>query len=77
MICLLTQMPEVIFPDAIAELIELTELPQDHWRRQWSVWLEDGSQLQAWTNLKGDRLMAQIQGEHCCLSLNDIPLICS
>jgi hypothetical protein len=39
--------------------------------------LDDGSQLQGWTNAKGDRLMAQIQGEHYCLSLNGIPLICS
>ncbi|HEY9621548.1 MAG TPA: hypothetical protein V6C78_14395 [Crinalium sp.] len=70
-------MPEAIFSDAVAELIELVELPQDNWRRQWSVLLDDGSQLQGWTNAKGDRLMAQIQGEHYCLSLNGIPLICS
>ncbi len=70
-------MPETSFPDAIAELIELAELPQDNWQWKWNVWLEDGSQLQAWTNAKGDRLLAQIQGEHCCLSLNDVPLICS
>lgn len=70
-------MPEATFSDSIADLIEHAELPQEDWQWKWGVWLEDGSQLQAWTNSKGDRLLAQIQGEHCCLSLNDVPLICS
>lgn len=71
------QMPEAIFSDAIAELMELAELPQGDWKRQWLIWLEDGSQLQDWTNAEGDRLMVQIQEEHYCLSLNEVPLICS